>query len=89
MTTKELNTRTRWLYKKWTSRRSVNTNLWDTADWREYNIEQMKIKTEFAILYKADQECVHISFKSFRMMIRMNQALRVIPLHQFYLNIQI
>ena len=84
MTKAELNTDVRRLYKRFKGNRHFNTALWSREDWDAYSKEDNEIKREFKRLYRADNSCEYLNFKSFRMMITMNLSLRVQPLHLFY-----
>jgi len=51
--------------------------------------EEDELKSELHRLYYADKEMKHMNKDSVLVMLRLNQKLRVIPLHQFGLYIDI
>ena len=73
-------------YKK---RFQGDTSKWSRADWLFYNAEQEVFQKELRRLYDADRDFSMMHQESIRRMIRINLALRVIPLHQFGLEINL
>jgi hypothetical protein len=61
-----------------------------TNDLTEYfNRIESEIKPEYKRLYNADSNFQYATLTSIKMMIRLNLSLRIIPFHQFAINIDL
>jgi len=87
MTNAELNRDIKRLWNK--QNKSLNTNNWTREDWKKYEEEAEEIQKEFKRLYFADSEATAMTYQSFKMMYRMNQKHRFIPLHTLFINIKL
>ena len=83
MTNQELNRDIKRLYKKFLNRRTGDTTNWTLTDWKNYEDYDNEIKTEFYRLYKADENFDALNITTLKMLLNINNALRVIQFHVF------
>jgi len=83
MTNSELNRDIKRLYSSFKNRISENTEKWTNQDWAKYEAEESKLKLEFHRLYHADRNFDVLNIKTMKMMLHLNNSLRVIPFHVF------
>lgn len=77
MTAREYNRDVKRLWKKWMEYK-------DEQDVDTYQrIKEQELKPEFIRLYNADSEFLYAKAESIRILLRMNLALRFVPLHTF------
>lgn len=83
MTIQELNRDIKRLYKRFLNKRSENTSNWSNKDWQEYEQNENELKAEFKRLYYADRNFEVLNITTLKIMIAINNSLRVIPFHVF------
>ena len=83
MTKQELNRDIKRLYKAFLKRKSGDTSNWTAKDWQNYEQQEDELKKEFSRLYYADKEMKYITLENLKIMIVLNNSLRVIALHSF------
>jgi hypothetical protein len=83
MTKHELNKDITKLRKRYCLHRNRVAVNWKAAQWKSHQDEDNAIKAELKRLYFADSDFAHMNRKSILTLLRINVALRAIPLHQF------
>ena len=83
MTNQELNRDIKRLYKAYKSKVSENTSNWTHEDWRKYENQENAFKKEFQRLYYADRNFDVLNATTLKMMISLNNSLRVVAFHVF------
>lgn len=89
MTKQELNRDIKRLYKSFLNKKSGDTRTWTREDWTAFENENEKIQKEFKRLYFADKNLEYITLNSLKMLLVVNNSMRIIPLHTFGIDIKI